>query len=49
MFNRRCMSTMCNHLLQCLKLTQKMGKGKLVHLSWYKRKEEYGAKNSARY
>lgn len=31
----RCMSTMCNHLLQCLKLTQKwvrVSKGKLIHL-----------------
>lgn len=38
------MSTMCNHLLQCLKLTQKMEKGKLVHLAGI-RGNEYGAKD----
>lgn len=49
MFNRRFMSTMCNHLLQCLKLTQKkMEKVKLVHLAGIRGKE-HGAKDSAMY
>lgn len=42
MFNKRFMSTMCNHLLQCLKLTQKMEKGKLVHLAGIRGKRSMG-------
>lgn len=39
------MSTMCNHLLQCLKLTQKrvrVSEGKLVHLAGIRGKRTSG-------